>query len=174
MSIVAKKYVKALTNSQSSESLKDFFEVLSLINSQFSDAKFATLLTSNLTTKSEKEKILLVDSFSDEVKNFLKLLIEKNRIAEIPAITDELRVQIANIENQFIGKLYAPAGIDPIQLEKISTGIRAKVGSSVELQTFETENTDIVKVVIDDLNIEISVSRSRIENDMINHILTAL
>jgi hypothetical protein len=82
-------------------------------------------------------------------------------------------VPATTIENQFMGKLYAPAGIDPIQLEKISTGIRAKVGSSVELQTFETENTDIVKVVIDDLNIEISVSRSRIENDMINHILTA-
>lgn len=175
MSLLAKRYVKALTEDRAIENVKELYELFSTLASHFSDEKFVTLVTSTLTSKSEKEEILLnsLGEVENDVKNFVKLLIEKRRIAEIPAIAEELRVQVANLENKFQGKILSSSSVSVENLKTIADGLTAKLGKTIVL-TASKSDINGLKVVIDDLNIDVALSKSRIESDMINHILKAI
>ena len=175
MSLIAKRYVKALSEDKAVENLKNLLELFSTLASHFSDEKFVTLATSTLTSKSEKEEILLnsLGDVENDVKNFIKLLIEKRRVSEIPAIAEELRVQVANLENKFQGKILSSNSISIENLKTIADGLTAKLGKTIILTALKSDVNGL-KVVIDDLNIDISISKSRIESDMINHILKAI
>lgn len=175
MSLIAKRYVKALTESLSSEILLDLSTLFSSLASNFSSIEFKTVTTSSLTSKSDKERVL-VESLGDvdsEVKNFMKLLVEKGRVSEIPAIAEELRVQVANQSNRFEGKLFSSSTVNVEELKTIADGLSSRLGKNIVL-TASKSDTDGIKVVIEDLNIDISLSKSRIETDMINHILKAI
>ena len=91
MSLLAKRYVRALTDDKAIENVVELLSIFKTLASHFADAKFVTLVTSTLTSKSEKEEILLnsLGDVENYVKNFVKLLIEKRRVAEIPAIAEE-------------------------------------------------------------------------------------
>lgn len=175
MSLLAKRYVKALTDAKAIENVVELLSIFKTLASHFADAKFVTLVTSTLTSKSEKEEILLnsLGDVENYVKNFVKLLIEKRRVAEIPAIAEELRVQVANLENKFQGKILSSSSISIENLKTIADGLTAKLGKNIVL-TASKRDVNGLKVVIDDLNIDISISKSRIETDMINHILKAI
>jgi len=175
MSLLAKRYVKALTESQNLEKVTEFLEIFKILALNFSDAKFVTLLTSTLTSKSEKEDILLssLSQCESDVKNFIKLLIEKRRVSEIPAIAEELRVKVANLENKFQGKILSSTSLSIENLKAIADGLSAKLDKNIVL-TASKSNMNGLQVVIDDLNINVTLSKSRIESDMINHILKAI
>jgi len=175
MSLVAKRYVKALSETFDSETLSELSKLFSSLASNFSDIKFRTVLTSNLTSKSDKEKILL-ESLGDvdgKIINFIKLLIEKGRVVEIPAIAEELRVKVAHQNNSFEGKLFSSSTVDVADLKAIEDGLSQKLGKNIKLTAVKSDD-DSVRVVVDDLNINISLSKNRIVNDMINHILKAI
>jgi len=175
MSLLAKRYVKALIEEQNIEKVTEFLGIFSALASQFSDKKFVTIVTSTLTLKSDKEEILLgsLGEVSSELANFMKLLIEKRRVSEIPAITEELRLQVANLQNRFQGRILSSNSVSIENLQTIATGLSSKLGKNIIL-TAEKSEINGLKVVIDDLNINITLSKSRIESDMINHILKAI
>jgi len=175
MSLLAKRYVKALTEEQNIEKVTEFLGIFSALASQFSDKKFVTVVTSTLTSQKDKEEILL-DSLGDisgDLTNCIKLLIEKRRVSEIPAITEELRLQVANLENRFQGQILSSNSVSVENLKTIADGLTAKLGKNIILTAKKSEINGL-KVVIDDLNINVTLSKSRIESDMINHILKAI
>jgi F-type H+-transporting ATPase subunit delta len=175
MSLIAKRYVKALTESVSSEKVSEFAELFSSLASNFSDVKFKTVATSNLTSKSDKEA-LFVETLGEvdvELKNFVKLLVEKGRVAEIPAVAEELRVQVANQSGRYEGKLLSSSSVSVEDLQNIAEGLSSKLGKDIVL-TASKSDIKGVKVVVDDLNIDVTLSRARIETDIINHILKAI
>ena len=175
MSLIAKRYVRALTEDKAVENVTELLNIFSTLASHFSDEKFVILVTSTLTSKSEKEEILLnsLGDVENDVKNFMKLLIEKRRVSEIPAIAEELRVKVANLENKFQGKILSSSSVSIENLKTIADGLSAKLGKTIVLTASKSDMNGL-KVVIDDLNIDISISKSRIETDMINHILKAI
>jgi F-type H+-transporting ATPase subunit delta len=175
MSLLAKKYVKALVSDKNIEEVEEFNAIFSVLASHFSDEKFVTITTSNLTSQKEKEEFLLLAlaQANDEVKNFVKLLIEKRRVSEIPAIAEELRLRLANLENKFQGQVLSSDSVNVEHLKSISDGLSAKLGKNIILSAVKSDLNGL-KVVINDLNINITLSKSRIESDMINHILKAI
>ena len=175
MSLLAKRYVKALSGEFNIESIEDLKTAFSSLANDFLNAKTRTVLLSNLTSKAEKEEILLsaFGESDNKVKNFIKLLVEKNRVAEIPAIAEELRVLVANANNKFEGKLLSSTSVSIENLKAIADGLSKKLGKNIVLTASKSEINGI-KVIIDDLNVDVALSRSRIEADMINHILKAI
>jgi F-type H+-transporting ATPase subunit delta len=176
MSVIAKKYVKAIKEEFKGESLTDLNELLKVLSNTLSDAKGRAVLTSNLTSSSEKEKILLDSAKSTDdkrVSNFLKLLVKNGRIAEIPAISKELISLIAVESGKFEGKLLSSKKLNDASVSSIANGLSKKLGKQITLVQ-EVSKTSGIKVIIDELHVEISVSADRIKTDMINHILKAI
>jgi F-type H+-transporting ATPase subunit delta len=175
MSLLAKRYVKALSEEFDIESIKELRLKFSALAKDFSDVKVRTTLLSNLTSKADKEGILLsiFEGCDVKVQNFIKLLVEKNRVSEIPAIAEELRVLVANANNKFEGKLLSSTSVSIENLKAIADGLSKKLGKNIVLTASKSEINGI-KVIVDDLNVDVTLSRSRIEADMINHILKAI
>jgi F-type H+-transporting ATPase subunit delta len=169
MSVIAKRYVKALDG----ENLEEFLEILSLLSENFSDSKFKTVLTSNLSSDSQKEEILFATSENVKVRNFFKLLVKNGRVSEIPAIAKELDFLISSQQGKFEGELLSVESINIETLNAIAEGISKKLGKEISLVSKKSEVSG-VKVVIPNLHVEISISKSRVETDMINHILKAI
>jgi F-type H+-transporting ATPase subunit delta len=199
MSVIAKKYVKAIKEEFKNESLADLNELLKVISNTLSDSKGRAVLTSSLTSNSEKEQILLdlvekiskpkktvvseeesveLEPFIKEadktkVVNFLKLLVKNGRITEIPAISKEVISLIAIESGNFEGKLLSSKKLNDASVSSIANGLSKKLGKKITLVQ-EVSKTSGIKVVIDELHVEISVSADRIKTDMINHILKAI
>jgi F-type H+-transporting ATPase subunit delta len=202
MSVIAKKYVKAIREEFAGESLIDLNELLKVLSKILSDSKAKTVLTSNLTSNSEKEKIILdfveastksknsvktegentinvkVASFIKEedkkrVSNLLKLLVKNGRISEIPAISKELVALLSIESGKFEGKLQSSNKLSEDSISSIAIGLSKKLGKEITLIQ-EVGKSSGIKVIIEELHVEISVSADRIKTDMINHILKAI
>jgi F-type H+-transporting ATPase subunit delta len=175
MSVIAKRYVKAVKEEFSVELLEDLDTVLSTLSENFSDGRFKTILTSNLTSNSDKESILLasLQSADEKIQNFLKLLVKNGRLSELPAISKEVKALISAQKGRFSGEVLSSDSISVENVKAIADGLSKKLGKEIVLVSKKSEVSG-VKVVVDELHIEIAISKNRIETDMINHILKAI
>ena len=174
--IVALRYVEALKSQLESESFANTVELFKALSSSFDNPKFAEVLTSPLVSNSDKESILLdavKSASSDEINNFMKLLVLKNRTGLIPAISNVLSAEYAKQLNEFEGKVYSSDDMSDSVIENLANKISSKVDSKINL-TFVKSNFNGIKVDVEDLGLEINFSRERINNQLIDHILKAI
>ena len=81
--------------------------------------------------------------------------------------------EIAKINNTYTGIVYSNSDIDATTLNELGSGISKKINSNVTLQ-FVKNDFDGVKMQIEDLGLEIDFSKSRINTQIIEHILKAI
>ena len=174
--LIAKRYVKALGEAVGSESLSAVAEVFNALSSSFSDAKFISIMENPSVSNADKESIFLdaVKSVgSEKLNNFLKLLVEKGRISIIPAMAEEMRKEIARSTKRYSGSVYSNEDVDAKTLADLSTGLSKKVDATVEL-TFIKSDFDGLKVEVSDLDMEINFSKTRVNAQLVEHILKAI
>ena len=174
--LIAKRYVKALGEATGSDSLVAIAEVFNALASSFSDAKFTLIMNNLEVTKADKESILLdaVKSVkSKKLNNFLKLLVENGRISIIPAMAEEMRKEIARSSKNYSGVVYSNEDVDAKTLTDLSSGLGKKVDATVEL-TFIKNDYDGLKVEVADLDMEINFSKTRVNAQLVEHILKAI
>ncbi len=175
-SLISKRYIKALLSEiglQRTEALaKKFSAVSQLVTS---NKNFKVSLESGFINKHEQKNIFLglFDENDKRVKNFIELLIENNRINELENIANELHLISAYYHNQFAGVLLTNSEIDSSTMSHIQTGLQNKLGKTIILDLQKSDNAEI-KVTINDLNLELSISKERLESDVISHILKAI
>ncbi len=174
--LVARRYTKALNESLGSDSLENVHSLFAAIKTSFADNTFVNIMDNPDVPSSDKESILLdavKSANSDKVNNFIKLLVENKRIMIIPAIAEELRKTIASEKNSYDGSIYSDTDMDEGSLQGIATGLEKKLGAKINL-TFVKTDFDGIKVEVVDLGIEINFSKSRLANQIIDHILKAI
>ena len=174
--LVAKRYVKALKNSFDAQQLAEVGVVFEALSSEFENSKFMQVMGNPHVAKSEKLSILLdavKSAQSKELNNFIQLIAEENRIEVIPALSCEIQKEIAKINNTYSGVVYSNSEIDSSTLNELSAGISRKINSNITL-TFVKNDFDGVKMMIDDLGLEIDFSKSRINTQIVEHILKAI
>lgn len=174
--LIAKRYVKALTNGLDIETVKSMCTVFFALSQSFNDAKFMEIVCSPNVTKEQKLEILLgavEKTDSKEIENFMKILVDNKRIEIIPAIAECLRKDIADLTKTYSGKVYSDSDIDPQVMKDLSTGLGNKFDASITLE-FVKDNFDGIKVDVEDLGIEINFSQARINSQMIEHIVKAI
>lgn len=100
VSLVSKKYTKALVDSINSKDISNVIDVLRLFSNCFNDDKFKYIINSPMINKNKKESFLfsLIDTTNQNIINFIKLLNSKNRLNQIPSIYRELQKYV-NIQN---------------------------------------------------------------------------
>jgi F-type H+-transporting ATPase subunit delta len=174
--LIAKRYIKALGEATGSESLVNLAEVFSAIAASFSDEKFLSVMENPDVAKADKESILLdavKSAGSENLNNFLKLLVENGRISTIPAMAEEMRKEIARSSKNYSGVVYSNEDVDAKTLTDLSAGLGKKVDATVEL-TFVKSDYDGLKVDVDDLDMEIDFSKTRVRTQLVEHILKAI
>ncbi|MEA1955172.1 MAG: F0F1 ATP synthase subunit delta [Campylobacterota bacterium] len=174
--LIAKKYIKAIKNSSNTTSMSDIADIFSILALSFKDEKFTSIINNPNVSSNDKSGILLesVKSINSVViNNLIKLLVEKNRISVIPAIAEELRKDIANSTRNYTGYIYSDSDIDSKVVEDLSAGLSKKFNSTIVLDFVKTDFNGI-KVDVEDLGIEIDFSKSRINTQMIEHIIKAI
>ena len=174
--LIAKRYIKALKKSSDADSMKNMTIVFSALAEAFKDAKFIQIIDSPNVSKEQKLEILLaavkpVDSKS--VDSLIQILVEKNRINIIPALAEGMRKDSANSSKSYVGVVYSDSDIDAKIIQDLGKGLSKKFDSNITLN-FIKNDFDGIKVDVDDLGIEINFSKTRINNQIIEHIVKAI
>jgi len=174
--MIAKRYVQSLVTLLDTESLDNAAELFNTVATAFNEPKFLQIMNSNDIAVTAKTALILemvktVNSL--EVNNLIKLLGENGRLPLIPAVAKELKRQIGSMKRVYNGRIYAASAVDQASIDTIAHDLGNKMGASISLQ-FVPSDCDGVRVEVEGLNIEIDFSKSRLNAQIVEHILKAI
>lgn len=174
--LIAKRYVKPLIELCDNEALENLSVLLNVVAESFKDEKFLRIMQSNQISSNDKTSLVLemVSSANSQiVNNLIKLLAENGRLPLIPALACELSREIGRSKRTYKGRVYSVAVLDQASIDSIASDLGNKTGTTISLE-FVPSNCDGIRVEVDDLNIEIDFSKSRLNAQMVEHILKAI
>ena len=174
--LIAKKYVKALIETFDKESLQNLVEVLSGIAQAIADPAVGKVVFAPQVTKEQRTQLLLSaieKTGSKELEGFVKVLVQKDRISLIGDIAETLRKYVAKSNKNYSGTVYSDSEVNETVLSQLGEGLGKKFDSTISLR-YQKSDFDGIKVDVEDLGIEISFSKSRINNQIVEHILKAI
>ncbi len=174
--LIAKRYVKALKEGNDVASMEAMSDVFSVLSDSFKDEKFVNIVANPNVALEDKSNILLEavkPANSEQLNNFVKLLVQNRRIQIIPAISAELKKDIANSTKTFEGTVYSDSDLDSKVISDLSSGLSKKFDSTISLN-FVKSDFNGIKVAVEGLGIEINFSKDRIDNQIIQHIIKAI
>ncbi|MDD5052721.1 MAG: F0F1 ATP synthase subunit delta [Sulfuricurvum sp.] len=174
--LIAKRYIKPLIDVCDQNSLENIADLFNNIAKAFENEKFILIMQSN-DVKSEVKVQLILDMVksanSSTVNNLIKLLAENGRIALIPVLASELTREIARTKRMFKGRIYSNSIVDQASVETIARDLGTKMGATISLN-YVASDFDGIRVEVDDLNVEINFSKSRLNAQLVEHILKAI
>ncbi|MDP1784627.1 MAG: F0F1 ATP synthase subunit delta, partial [Sulfuricurvum sp.] len=88
-------------------------------------------------------------------------------------ISKELKRQIASNKRVYNGCIYSVSEINQESIDSIAHDLGNKMGATISLK-FVPSTSDGIRVVVDDLNVEIDFSKSRLNAQIVEHILKAI
>ena len=174
--LIAKRYVKALKSELSAEELSNVCEIFSELAVSFKDESFKAVVSNPSVNSADKVNILLEaikSAESEKVNNFIKLLGENKRLDVIPALAAVLKKDIAQSSKKYQGVVYSNSDIEASVIKNLGEGLGKKYDSQIALDFVKNE-FDGVKVDVEDLGIEINFSKTRINDQIIEHIVKAI
>jgi len=174
--MIAKRYAQSLVSMLDATSLDNTVELFNLLTTAFNDAKFNQIMKSNDIATQVKTSLILSmveNSKSNEINNLIKLMGENGRLSLIPALAQELSNQASAIKRTYNGRIYSQSAMDKVSVDAIALDLGKKTDSTVAL-THVTSQNDGVRVVVDGLNVEIDFSKSRLNAQIVEHILKAI
>lgn len=173
--LVAKRYVKALVDGRDIKVLTSLGKNLNEISTAFTDEKFNAIVSSPEVSDSQKVELVksLVKKADESLTNLVKLLGEKRRLNLLPSIAKELDIQIAKINNKYVGVIYTNEKLSGDYVSSIEAQFSKKFDVNLSLSQ-NVGDYDGIKVDIDGLGVEISFSKDRLKSQMIDHILKAV
>ena len=174
--LIAKRYIKAIKASSDIETLENMSLIFSAIAESFKNDKFTQIINNPDISQNQKSEILLdavKAANSSEVDNLIKLLSEHNRLSIIPALAEVMRKDLANSSKTYAGIVYSDSEIDSKVMQDLSDGLGKKFDSKISL-TFVKNDFNGIKVDVEDLGVEINFSKSRINTQIIEHIVKAI
>ncbi|MDK9694644.1 MAG: F0F1 ATP synthase subunit delta [Sulfurimonas sp.] len=174
--LIAKRYLKAIKQRSSAQEIEDMALIFSVLAKAFDDKKFNQVINNPDVSKNQKSEILLAAVKSadfKDVENLIKLLVQNNRISIIPALAEVMRKDIARTKKVYSGIVYSDSAIDANVMEDLGNGLGGRFNSKISLEYIKDDFNGI-KVDVEDLGVEISFSKARINNQIIEHIVKAI
>ncbi len=174
--LIAKRYIKALKHDLDNKSLEAISDIFSSISLSFNDDKFKNIMGNPAVSTDDKTNIILdavKSAKSEKINNFIKLLGENNRLNIIPSLAKQMKKDIAISSKVYSGTIYSNNDIDSKVIKNLSAGLGKKFDSKITLNFVKNE-FDGIKVDVEDLGVEINFSKTRINNQIIEHIVKAI
>jgi F-type H+-transporting ATPase subunit delta len=174
--MIAKRYVKALTSMMDAEALSNTKVLFDALAEAFKDKKFSSVINDPEISDEQKVSLLLAvveGAKSEAVNNLIKLMVEKRRLPVIPAMAEALRIELARMNKTYEGKVYSNSAVEASTLEALGSDLGKKMDAVITLKFVESDYNGI-KVEVEDLGVEVSLSKSRMNAQLIEHILKAI
>lgn len=176
--IIAKKYSKAIVENIGFNELEAFLKNFKKLAEPFYINKFLDIVNSPCISRDEKQEFLL--EFADKkypnfekIKNFIRLLAENNRLDIIPSICELLQSNIDEQNNSYVGVLYLNKEGDSASIEKIKKSLSERLNIDLDIQQ-RIVDIEGIKLIIEDLDIEVSFSKEYFLSELKSHILKAI
>ena len=174
--LIAKRYIKALSNGVTEAELKEIAELLNILTNASQIVKFKELIYSPYVTQNEKIDFIIngvLDGRANiKFTNFIKILAEHKRLDLFCEVFAEISLQLATLNKEYIAQLFVNDSYSDDVLKNIESKINKKLGVNLSLRQQIVADAGI-KLVVDDLGVEISFSQEKFINDLRNHILKA-
>lgn len=174
--LIAKRYIKALARAATEAELKEIVESLSKLAEAYRVAKFKEIIESPYIEQKQKTEFILSNildnQFNTKFSNFIKILAEHKRLDLFDDLHRELSSYLAALNKEYIAKLFVSESYDESVLKEIQNKFSKKLGVNLSLKQQVIENTGI-RLVVEDLGVEVSFSQEKFANDLRNHILKA-
>lgn len=174
--LIAKRYIKPLFEMCDQNALENLSELLSTVAEAYNNDKFVHIMRSSQISSAAKTQLVLdmvAKAQSSVVNNLVKLLGENGRLALIPELADELKRAIARSKREYQGRIYSNSVVDSSSVETIAKDLGKKMGATISLK-YVPSDYDGIRVEVDELNVEINFSKSRLNAQLVEHILKAI
>ncbi len=174
--LIAKRYVKALLEVISPEDKIRYSQILNSIASLFENESISNKINSPLIP-SDKKVAFILDGLKDSetlLINFIKILGENRRLNLIPAIVRNLNRELQKESNEYSGIVTSSNKLDSNEIKKLEESLKRYTGSTIKLTQTEKSNLDGIRVVVDDLGIEVNFSKQRVKEQLIDFITKSL
>jgi len=170
-----KKYVKALVETTTKEHLETIYTELTPLIQLAKSEKYNLIITSPLISKDKKVEFLveLLGIKDEKVINLLKLIVENDRLKELPQAVILLKDILADITGNYKGFVYSKEALAESKIAEIESKLSAKFGKNIKL-TQKTTQRSGVQVYVDSLNVEIAVYEDDIKAKLIENIIRAI
>ncbi|WP_027700968.1 F0F1 ATP synthase subunit delta [Metaclostridioides mangenotii] len=144
INVVASRYAEALFQIGEEENssnilYKELNEVLDVINSS-NELKKA--LRSPLVAKQEKKNLLNIvfsEQVSNNIKNFLKIIVDKDRVVCLEDIRDSYKELINEKNNILEGRAISAIAMSENELNELQTKLSSKYNKNVVLENIVDE-----------------------------------
>lgn len=174
--LIAKRYIKALVKGNSQEDLKAFQVTLQVLASAYEIPKFRDIVESPYLDVKQKESFILEQILENKANakmtNFIKILALHNRLDIFQELYIELSSEIASHNKEYLAKLIVSESYDNALLKEIEQKFSQKLGVNLLVEQQVVSESGI-KLVVEDLGVEVSFSQEKFINDLKNHILRA-
>ena len=172
--LIAKRYVKAL--SSVSKNIKSTANVFNVLAEATSAKEIQLVLTSPIIKSEQKTEMILsaLDNQTDHtLVNFIKILGENGRLDLIPAIAKVLNADLQKESNKYKGVLQSKVSLSKEELDNLEKTLEKYTGSKINIAQEKTD-FDGLRVVVDDLGIEVNFSKQRVKEQLIDFITKSL
>lgn len=172
--LVARRYVKALVQSFGEQEIASLLQSLQKVHAAFASEKFREIIAAPYVSEAKKIELVLqiVESNDSKVQNLIRLLGTKNRFAFIPEICAELEATLAAMHKEYVAVLSSKEAFDEATLENIKSTFAKKLNVNLALK-HELSPKEGVRLVVEDLGVEVAFSQERFVSDLREHILRA-
>ena len=175
--LIAKKYARALMDSGKNAQVGRWLEVLRGIATAMHEPAMSDWIASPLIDNAQKADFLikaLGDSAETPVVNLIRLMAQKGRIGLIPDLVEIIDFERKKASNRFAGKILTDEKLSKKSLTSLEESLAAySGGAKIQLKQKKTDLSGL-KVEVEELGVELSFSREKIKQALIDHIQKAL
>lgn len=172
--LIAKRYAQAL--SSVSTDLPAILEVLNVLSEVTGSPEIKSTFISPIISSEKKTEIILAalgQNADTSLVNFIKILGENKRLDLIPAITKVLNAEQQRVSNKYEGVVKSTSSLDEATLANLEETLKRYTGSTIKL-TQEKSDLEGLRVLVDDLGIEVNFSKQRVKEQLIDFIKKSL
>ncbi len=174
--LIAKRYAKALRDLIPEKELSKQLLSLRELEKSFCELEVKEFVNSPLIDSNKKFNLLvepLKDKLDKRIYHLLEFMSTKGRLNLVPTLTQIISDDIKHIKNQFDGRVEADSKISKTEMKKLEKVLESYSGAKINL-TQTVDNNDGLRVVVDDLGLEMNISKTRIKSELLNFIQRAL
>ena len=176
MELVAKRYAKALMEIDGGKKLDAFIDVLEGVSAALETPKAKEIIASPLVSAADKVS-LITESLGKKadplLKELIKVMGEKGRLALIPELTAILKFEKKRASNRFTGHVESRDALDAAALKDLEEALSRHSGAEITLKQVKSDLNG-VKVEVEDLGLELNFSKDRVKAALLDYIQKAL
>lgn len=174
--LIAKRYVKAFSMVATQEELNVAMYIFAKLSNAYGITKFQEIIKSPYIAIEKKVDFIIQDILENEIDskmiNFIKILAEHNRLDLFPELHKEIFSYVSSLKKEYIAFLVVNEDYGEARVKDFESKFSKKLGVNLLLEQKIVQEIGI-KLVVEDLGIEISFSQDKFINDLKNHILRA-